>query len=393
MAHTRPLTELLATRDAPEKVLAGLLSKDHGVSLNTGLKLAKDAQSYGLTIGDYLTLAIDPSRSETPARYAGLNGLEAAFVHLNLPFRNDFEAGVVLEAASDTFQIYEGARVLFPAVVDAMLQWQTRMNTFETTEPLVATSRTVNGIEVVTTVVNPDDKEDRRTSTIAEMANIPVRTVTTTEKNVKFYKHGSGIRTSYEFSRRARLDMLTPFANRVVRELELSKVAAATSVLINGDGVNPAAPVVPISTKGGTANKLEYKPLIKWLSDSAKAGTPIDVVVGNWAMYIEWLYLFMPGVQGISEAQAIAAAGGPKITPSLPILNMNVGFALSSGVPDGKLLGFTKGETLEELIEAGSDIQESETAIKNQTMTMFRTQNSGYKLAWGDTRSILNVGA
>lgn len=390
MSNYRPLSEI--KRQSPEKVLAGLKSTEFGESKRAGLSLVKDAASFGLDISDYLLLAIDPRQSDTPAKFEGLNGLEAAFLELNLPFRNDFEQGIVLQAASDTFQVYEGTRAMFPAIIDAMLQWSNRMNKFETTAPLVATSRTINGVEVITTVVS-DDSEDRRTSTIAEMANIPVRTLRTSEKNVKIYKHGSGIRTTYEFSRRASLDVLTPFANRIMRELELSKVRAATLTLLNGDGLNGAAPSVAISAKGGTAGKLEYKPLTKWLSDMAKAGTPIDTVVGNWEMYVDWLWMFMPGVNTQSEAQAIAAQGGPRIVPSLPILNMDVNFALSSAMPSGKLLGFTKGETLEEVIEAGSDIQETERVITNQTVTMVKTQNSGYKLAWGDTRSVLDVAA
>jgi len=74
----------------------------------------------------------------------------------------------------------------------------------------------------------------------------------------------------------------------------------------------------------------------------------------------------------------------------VPILNGAVNFALSSGVPAGRLIGLSKGDTLEELIEAGSNIEESERAIQNQSITFVKTENSGYKLAFPDTRSIYN---
>jgi hypothetical protein len=44
-------------------------------------------------------------------------------------------------------------------------------------------------------------------------------------------------------------------------------------------------------------------------------------------------------------------------------------------------------------VEAGSTINESERAILNQSITYVKTLNAGYKLAFGDTRSIFNYGA
>lgn len=395
-----PLSQI--KRQAPEAVLAGLKDENPSASREAGLRLAHEASKFGLDVADYLVLAIDPRLSENKAQFttpsgAYLNGIEAAMLHLNLPFRNDFENGVTIQAATDTFQTFSGTRLLFPQVVDQMVKWVNRMNTVETTSALVANSRTINGVEMISEVIE-DDAEARRTSTISELGRIPVRTIKMSNTSVSIYKHGSGLRTSYEFDRRANIDVLVPFANRVQRELELSKVSAATSILINGDGVNSAAPVVTYSSFGGTAfngtsDKLDYKPLVKWLKDRAKAGVPVDTVIGDWEMYVEWIFLFTPGVNSMSEAQAMAQQGGPNLAGRLPILNQDVSFALSSAMPANRLMGITKGETLEELVEAGSDVSESERVIKNQSIEYYRTQNSGYKLAWGDTRSILNLAA
>jgi hypothetical protein len=56
-------------------------------------------------------------------------------------------------------------------------------------------------------------------------------------------------------------------------------------------------------------------------------------------------------------------------------------------------MGLSRGDTLEELVEAGSNIDESERAIQNQSITYVKSENAGYKLAFGDTRSIYNYGA
>lgn len=199
-------------------------------------------------------------------------------------------------------------------------------------------------------------------------------------------------------SRRARLDLLTPYVNRLGREMERSKVAAATSVLVNGDGVQAAAGVINQSSYNGgaigtsTNGVLSYKHLLAWLVARAQAGTPVDTVVGNWDAYVQWLFLFsIPLANGGGDMTAAAnmARSGFQIG-GIPILNGQVNFALSSTASANQLIGLTKGETLEELVEAGSLIAESERAVQNQTITYIKSEVTGYRLVFGDTRSIYN---
>lgn len=386
-------------RQAPEVVLAGLRSESRSQSAEAGATLVAQAKEYGLSMQDYLKIAINPALSENSRKYEGLNGFEAALVELNLPFRDDFEQGVMLQAASDSFQTYPGTRAMFPEVVDQMLRFKTRQDQIENVQGLVAQSRTINGTENVTMAIE-DNEKDRGTQTIAEFGRIPVRTLRTSQQSVGIYKHGSGIRTSYEFERRASLDILTPFAARVARELEISKVRAATLILVNGDGVNPAADVQAFSDFGGVAvdqaNPLakQYKAFATWMVKRAKAGVPVDTIVGNLDMYLELLFMFNPTLAGDkSEIEAMVARGGPGINLNIPLLNGSANFVLSSTMPDNKILGYSKGDTLEELVEAGSSISENERSIQNQSVTYVRSENTGYKIALGDTRSILDLAA
>jgi len=124
----------------------------------------------------------------------------------------------------------------------------------------------------------------------------------------------------------------------------------------------------------------------------AKAGNPVDTLVGNFDTFVELFFMFMPTVNGgKSDAQAVAEMGGYNIT--LPLLNGTVNFAFSSTMPDNRLLAYSKGETLEELVEAGSSIAENEQSVTNQALTYVRTEVTGYKLSWGDTRTLLNTAA
>lgn len=385
-------------RKSPEKLLAGLKDENPTVSKDAGARIVRMAKESGLSMKDYLTYAVCPQLSETPDKYKGLNGFEATLAHLNLPFRDDFEQGVLLQAASDNFQTYPGTRAMFPEVVDTMLRWKNRQDQIQTTASMVAQSRTISGSEMISTAVE-DDSTQRDNFTIAEFGKIPVRTIRTSQTSVGIFKHGSGIRTSYEFERRANIQILVPYAARVARELELSKVRAATAMLINGDGVAGGAPVTTITSLGGAAQSSEslstqYKVLAKWMVQCANAGTPIDTIVGNLDAYLELLFMFTPTLAGNrSEIEAMVAAGAPGINTNIPLLGGSANFVLSNSMTPGRLLGYSKNETLEELVEAGSSIAENERSIDNQSVTYVRTENTGYKLAFGDTRFILNYNA
>lgn len=381
------------------EALQPLLSTNPSASKDAGAALVAEARDFGLNLRDFLDLAINVRGSANPERYADaegtLSGYEATLSYLNLPVRDDFSRGITLDAAADTFQTFPGTRALFPEVIDDLVRFTYRQEEFEQIAPLVSQSRTISGIEMISTVVDDEEANYQTVRAVAELGRIPVKTIRTTESSVKFYKHGGGYRISYEFQRRARLDLLTPYTNRMSRETERSKVWTATNLLVNGDGVHAAAPTVSQLSldAAAVAGTISWSGLLLWLVNMAKAGTPVDTVVGNWDAYVQWLYLFArpnasTAVEGSTGGQKLAAAGFQ--IGGIPLLNGRVNFALSSAAPASKLIGFSRGDTIEELIEAGSQIDESERAIQNQSITYVKSINAGYKMNFGDTRSMFN---
>lgn len=392
--QAEPLSKIKGSALPKAELIAGLLNKDPQTSASAGIKLVREASKFGVNVRDYLKLSIGTEPEE-----GGLNGYEQVLCELNLPVRNNFEDGVFLQAASETFQQHAGTRALFPEVIDDVLRWANRQDQFETVAPMLANSRTIAGTELLSTVVD-DDSADRDTYSIPELGRIPVRSIRTSEQSVKIYKHGSALRTSYEFSRRASLDLLVPHANRIARELEISKVTAATNILINGDGANGAASVVNQSTHDAitgvtaTAGLISWPHLLYWMVQRAKAGTPIDTMVMNWDGWFQWLMLFskQEAAAGAAPAESMNKAGA-NLGRDVQNLALGVTPVLSSAMPANKLLGMTKGETLEELVEAGSDVQEQERNIANQSIMMTKTENTGYHLVYGDTREIFDYNA
>jgi hypothetical protein len=393
------LLSIVQNRKPAQEVLAGLTSNDRNQSIAAGQALVRRAKEAGLSLPDYLRLAIEP---RGPEMEAGLDGYEVALSTLNLPLADDYSKGVVLQAAADTFATFPGVRALFPAVVDDVVQWKYRQQEFENIDDMVAQTRTINGTELITQVVIDDNEEDYQVEgMIAEGARIPHRAIRATEKSVRIWKFGSGIEWTYEFSRRASLDMITPYASRMRSEVERAQVAVAYSILANGDGIHDPAASVNHSDLADDYgldapdnNKLNWEVFTAWMVSRARAGVPIDTIVGNWDTYFQWLMMFArPEIpMGQTQIETLADAG-VRLAAANPRLNFNVNFVLASSAPPGQLLGYSRADTLEQLIENASDIEESQKYIENQKVKYFHTVNKGFRIIFGDTREVLDITA
>jgi hypothetical protein len=394
------LLEIARNRKPVEQVLLGLDSDNPAESLAAGQKLVATAKNAGLSMRDYCRLAIDPNAGEFKG--SGLNGYEVALAHLGLPFKDDLDQGIVLQAASETFQFKPGTRAFFPEVIDDVVQWKYRQSSIENVSGMLANSRGTNSVELITRVVDDKAEDYQQTGVIAEGARIPIRTLKTDSKSVTFHKFGGGYEFTYEFERRISLDIVTPYANRIEREVQIGQVGIVTDLLINGDGVNPAASVTNASALGLqftghaaiSAGRMNWEIFLKWLIARAQAGVPIDTVLGNWDMYFEWERMFATPAYnaGVTMVDVLAKAGVQTAIDN-PRFNQKVSFEVSSAAPASKLVGFIKGETVEELVENGSDIEESVRSVENQKVRYVKTKNAGYRLVFADTRDILNLDA
>lgn len=390
------LLTLSQNRKPVEEVLAGLTDARRDVSVAAGQALIRRAKEAGLNVPDYLRLAVEPKGMYAEA---SLDGYETARAFLNLPTADDYGKGVVLQAAADSFATFPGVRALFAPVIDDIVQWKYRQTNLETVAPLISQSRVINGVEMITTVIDDKEADYQGYGMVAEGARIPIRSIRATDYNAKIFKFGSGIEWTYEFARRASLDLIAPYAVRMANEVERGQVGAAYRMLKNGDPAHAAAPIRAASAvatdwdvAAPTAGAINWEVFLAWLVERARAGTPVDTVVGNWDMWFQWQRMFsVPTIAaGMSQGEVLSRAG-VNAAQANPNFQFNVQFALATEATAGQLLGFSRGDTLEELVENASDIEESEKYIENQKVKYFHTVNKGYRLIFGDTRSILDI--
>lgn len=364
-------------------------------SKNNGIKLLKDSATLGMSIEATLLRYVEPLGEGANQ----LNGLEATFQKLNIPLNlsNDEHAHAVFAASTDSFMTSEGLKPLLPVLINNILRAKDNTLNPENVEDLLANTRTVKGNQFTMEVVYDKNTADSYgTSRVAEGARIPVRSLKTTQTGVSFFKHGSGIEVSYEFARRMSPDVLVPMANRVVYERSQSEAAGAVEILIGGDGNKGAATVETLQSFDGAATgKLRNRAegFIKWLMAAAKARRPIDTLVVGWDSLFELQFMFP--VQNVANVPAVGVgniATGAGIAMNVNLVGgvqLPLKIVLSSTMEPNQILGYRKGETLERLIEQGSQIQETERSILNQTLLYVNTTNSGFSLFYDESRRLL----
>lgn len=371
---------LLEKRVASE-VLAGLNSTDSTEGARAAGRLLAEAREYGLSLRDYLRASIKPKDDEEAS--LKLDGYELALKDLGIPLKRDLSCNADLRAASDTFATRTGTRVLFQDVISDIVKWNNGQDSIVTVNDIISQSRTITGNSQIQMDLDGAGAalDAFKMFQIAEGGEIPVRKIGTTERSVKIFKVGHGYEFTYEFSRRVNIDIITPYVNRSNREFELDKVRYATSILVNGDGVAGAITVDAETAHGGTNGVLDWKSLFNWLVSRAAAGFPIDTLIGNYATYGDFIGLFTPTVNTQNIPQAMEKVGGPMLAPKLSFVKYAINFAISNTVAASTLIGIMKSETIEELVEAGSDIQESERIMNKQKMVFYKTLNVGYNLS------------
>lgn len=357
-----------------EEVLLDLNSTDKSKGSAAYERVLSEAKDFGLPLRDYLRAAITPN--------GDLNGWETALQFMGLPVKDDIDSHTTLRAAADVFQTQTGSRLLFPEVVLDMVKWKDGgVDNIVTVEPLIAQTRTVAGTnEMIMTEIEGTETDSFNMFQIAEGADIPIRKIKSSQRSINFFKVGHGYEITYEFARRVSIDVLTPYVNRINRQFEIDKVRFATSILVNGDGVAGAITVEAETSYGGTNGVLDWKSLFKWLVSRAAAGFPVDTLIGNYATYGDFIGLFTPTTGNTSIPQHMQGITGMNMVPGLSFMNQTIRFAISNTVAASTLIGITKGETLEELREANSDIVENDRNITNQTIKFVRTMNIGYNL-------------
>lgn len=228
---------------------------------------------------------------------------------------------------------------------------------------------------------------------VGETADIPETRIATREQSVYLHKYGRAVRISYEAIRRQPIDRVAMLVARIAIQADTDKLSTAIDTLVNGDGNGNAATVINLTTldPATTANNLT---LTAWINFIQQFPNPyaLTTVLGRTAATTALLVLNV-GTANTMLAELHTTLGIGGLRPINPELSGTVAVGTTNDAPASKLIGFDRRFALEQLVEAGADINETMRWILNQTEVLTLSEVVGFDILDPTATKILNLAA
>lgn len=347
------------------------------------LALYQQAIDHGMTLWQYLEV-IQPSSSSD-----NLTAFERQLQLSGILTKSDPERGLYASTGEYFFQSDRpGSAILFPALLQKAALF-TKMKQYADINKLVASTRTISGASSYQSLYIDDStitSKGGRNFRVDQAGNFPRVKIGWSEAANAVAKHGVQLDWSYEFVRRASIELMTTVVSRIMLQDAIDNFNDAIALAINGDGTaaNPAAVVKTFckSTKTAGANEIN----LDVSNDAIAAGT---IPYEGWLKFIGGMSPYKPNfVAGnLNTLVKFVTMSKPNMDPAEVITTLlegkNQGTAkldqelfpsvtlyLADNVPTNKLLAVDTQFALERIIELGSDIKEVSKVITNQTEAM-----------------------
>ncbi len=363
------------------KKLSNLKKYDNAADVPLTAELYREANELGMTFWQYLEV-INPSKATDK-----LDAFERQLQASGIIVKTDPVAGIYSSPGEYFFQSDRpGSAVLFPVLLQKTALWA-KMNRVTDINKLVATTRTIAGTSAYQTVAIDDSaivgKDGKGMSfRVDQRGNFPRVKVSWSDKTNAVTKHGVQLDWTYEFVRRASIEVMQTIVARIMLQDQAEVVEEAISVAINGDATSPAATVITfaanavtptdteilLSTASSAAGVLPYEGYLKFIG-GMKPYAP-NVICGTLNTIVTMVTMARPNIDPselISRLQDTRSQGTANLIENV---FPNVEMLVADSMPDNKLLALDTAFALERVIELNSDIQEAEKAISNQTEKM-----------------------
>lgn len=355
------------------------------------------AAEYGLTLHQYLEVLQPSTESDK------LTAFERQLRRFGIVAKSDPSRGIWSSPGGYFFQDNQPASaILFPAFLQQQIVWDKVI--FNDVQELVATTRQITGTTYQGVTADTSDLAVAKGKAfrVSERGRFPEVKISWGEFAHRTDKHGVALNFSYEFLRRAPLELITTTVARILAYDKDGLYNDAISLLINGDGDgNSAAPATSVAALGGTAGTLDYASWLKWLA-TFRPFRP-SVVVGRLATILKVLTMTLPGGAAINTFYQVntllqgsgAGTGQATLAPSpggdlFPQVKLRI--VDDSAIGANLLLGVDVGMALEHIVEVGSDLQETERFITNQTQTMVMSVQDNFSKIWTNAARVLDIG-
>lgn len=214
---------------------------------------------------------------------------------------------------------------------------------------------------------------------VAEGAEIPRVRLVQSERSITLYKYARALEYTYEQIRRRTIDTVAFWLSRLQVQQEVDKLAAVLDVMINGDGNSGTQATNYNLTTLDSTTTAGNLTLRAWLSFKAKFNNPYMLTT---ILTQEPGYLALALLNSNSANIPLQVIAGPLGFGGLrPINNQfgdTVGYGITTDAPANVLVAFDGRFAIEQVMERGSQIQETERFVMRQTQAITRSENEGY---------------
>ncbi len=254
---------------------------------------------------------------------------------------------------------------------------------------LIALETAIEGDAYRSVFLNEPSAAEIRLARVEEAAEIPKGTLAVSAETMRLLKYGRAIEFPYELARRARMDKVGFFVERMALQAENDKISQVIDTLITGgESPSKAATVfnhsaldagTTLTVRGYLAYKLKFPNPYR-----------IDTILAQEGAILNLQMLVMPTANPMLT-QVAPANGFGSITPINTELSDAVSFGVHADVPTGRYLGFDSRFAIERVSEIGSNISETDRFITRQTQVLTFTEIEGYGVIDANAARILNM--
>ncbi len=306
------------------------------------------------------------------------------------------EKGIIASKV-EAFYRTEESKVLFPEYIATQLREALAQSSI--LPYLLATTTTIEGNAYRSIYCDDSDANKKATKKVrvTEAAELPKSRLKTRENAVKIWKYGRAIEASYEVIRRMRIDLLAVHIRRIGEQASQDEVIDVLDIVKNGDtNENTAAPILKAKTDldpSATSGKLSKAAWLRFLlrfypyqCNTVVASEDgllqvLDILYPNDAtQMMDFLLKGMAITARVELPQQLWTNVTLLYNPYVEKINTHVA-----------LYGIDRRYCIEKIIEAGSDIQEADKFITNQTQVLTISETAGFAKMFNEANKILEI--
>lgn len=302
----------------------------------------------------------------------------------------------IIASSVDAFYRTDDSKVLFPEFIGMTLRESMIADSILPYLVGMTTPISGNAYRTVYCKNTAANKKAAQKKRVTEAAELPKSRLVTAENTTKIYKYGTAIEASYEVIRRMRIDMLAVHVRRIGQQGANDQVIDILDIIKDGDGNDNAATVYKNKTldTAATAGTLSQNALISFLLKFYPY--KCNTMVANEAGLLQVLSLLFPAS---TASHLVALLVGGMALPTRVQMPQGL-FAEFVLLYDPQvetinahpaIYGLDQRYAIEKVQEIGSDIQEADQFIMNQTQVLTISENAGFDKIFPEASAILEI--